>query len=81
LGDADAGTGVREPGFLRGREQDGRFWVKQFLRKSVVYDPWGETLCRLGEEEGVGFCEIDLPLVDAVREKLPCFPMRRPDLY
>ncbi len=67
--------------FFAAVNRTGAFGSSSFFGNSVVYDPWGETLCRLGEEEGVGFCEIDLPLVDAVREKLPCFPMRRPDLY
>lgn len=38
---------------------------------SLIVDPWGRVLSDGGEEEGVSIAEIDLGLVDKVREQLP----------
>ncbi len=67
--------------FLAAVNRTGDYGRSSFFGHSVVYDPWGEILSELGEEEGIGTAWIDLSLVDTVREKLPCFPMRREDLY
>jgi deaminated glutathione amidase len=48
---------------------------------SMVVDPWGTVLATA--DEGVGMCvaDIDLAMVDRVRDQLPALAHRRPDLY
>jgi predicted amidohydrolase len=48
---------------------------------SMVVDPWGKILTSAGEEPTLLTVEIDLDRVDTVRETIPVFQDRRPDLY
>lgn len=48
---------------------------------SIVTDPWGDVVARMGVEEGVQLAELDLSLVDRVRRQLPLLAQRRQDLY
>lgn len=57
-----------------GRHADGR----ETYGHSLVVDPWGEVLLDMGESIGVGFAEIDLSRLDAVRQRLPSLAHRRP---
>ena len=57
-----------------GRHEDGR----ETYGHSLVVGPWGEVLLDMGEGEGVGFAEIDLTEVEAVRARLPALRHRRP---
>ena len=57
-----------------GRHPDGR----ETYGHSLVVGPWGEVLLDMGEEIGVGFAEIDLALVDEVRQRIPSLAHRRP---
>jgi predicted amidohydrolase len=57
-----------------GRHEDDR----ETYGHSLVVGPWGEVLLDLGEKEGVGFAEIDLGQVEAVRARLPALRHRRP---
>lgn len=52
-----------------------------FFGASALIDPWGETLVEGGEAEMVLTATIDLAQVDAVRQRIPIFADRRPDLY
>jgi predicted amidohydrolase len=56
-----------------GRHEDGR----ETYGHSLVVGPWGEVLLDMGEGEGVGFAEIDLAEVEAVRARLPALRHRR----
>ncbi len=56
-----------------GRHEDGR----ETYGHSLVVGPWGEVLLDMGEGEGVGFAEIDLAEVEAVRTRLPALRHRR----
>jgi deaminated glutathione amidase len=56
-----------------GRHEDGR----ETFGHSLVVGPWGEVLLDMGEGEGVGFAEIDLAEVEAVRARLPALRHRR----
>jgi len=56
-----------------GKHADGR----ETYGHSLVVDPWGEVLLDMGEEEGLGFAEIDLARVDAVRAQIPVHLNRR----
>jgi predicted amidohydrolase len=57
-----------------GRHEDGR----ETFGHSLVIDPWGEVLLDMGEENGVGFADIDLARVAEVRSRLPAIRHRRP---
>lgn len=56
-----------------GRHQDGR----ETYGHSLVVDPWGKVLLDMGREPGVGFADIDLAEVEAVRGRLPAIRHRR----
>ena len=56
-----------------GVHEDGR----ETFGHSLVVGPWGEVLLDMGEGEGVGFAEIDLGEVEAVRGRLPAIRHRR----
>lgn len=53
----------------------------QFCGHSLVVDPWGEIVAEAGEEETILRAEIDLSLVDEVRQRIPVFADRRTALY
>jgi predicted amidohydrolase len=57
-----------------GRHEDGR----DTYGHSLVVGPWGEILLDMGEGGGVGFAELDLGEIDAVRARLPALRHRRP---
>jgi predicted amidohydrolase len=44
---------------------------------SLVVDPWGEILLDMGQGEGLGYAELDLSRVDAVRRQIPVHANRR----
>jgi predicted amidohydrolase len=56
-----------------GVHEDGR----ETFGHSLVVGPWGDILLDMGEGEAVGFAEIDLGEVEAVRGRLPAICHRR----
>lgn len=57
-----------------GRHADGR----ETYGHSLVVDPWGDVLLDMGgETPGLGFCEIDLGRINAVRKQVPALANRR----
>jgi len=48
---------------------------------SMAVDPLGRTLVDLEESEGLAVVDIDLAMVNEVREKLPLLQNRRTDVY
>jgi deaminated glutathione amidase len=56
-----------------GHHADGR----DTFGHSLVIDPWGEVVLDMGEGEGLGFADIDLARVDAVRAQIPVHLNRR----
>jgi predicted amidohydrolase len=48
---------------------------------SLVVDPWGRIVNQLGEKPNVLITEIDLDLVEEIREQLPLLKHRRSDVY
>jgi deaminated glutathione amidase len=56
-----------------GTHEDGR----QTYGHSLVVDPWGDVLLDMGTEPGLGFAELDLGRVDAVRAQIPVHLNRR----
>src|SRR5206468_737670 len=57
-----------------GRHEDGR----QTYGHSLVIDPWGDVLLDMGEEQGVGFADVDLARISDVRARIPALNHRRP---
>lgn len=53
----------------------------EFFGHSMVIDPWGEVIIEGGEEEQILQASISLELVDEVRNRIPVFEDRRPNLY
>ncbi|MDO5301440.1 MAG: nitrilase-related carbon-nitrogen hydrolase [Tissierellia bacterium] len=48
---------------------------------SVVYDPWGVELLKLGTEETTAVVDLDLSLLESSREFFNLWEDRRPQLY
>ncbi len=48
---------------------------------SIVVSPWGEVITCLDENEGILLTDVDLDLVEDVREQLPLLKHRREELY
>ncbi|MDF2667745.1 MAG: nitrilase [Paenibacillus sp.] len=59
----------------------GRSGSTDFFGHSMIIDPWGEIVAEGDETERIISAQIDLDLVDKVREKIPVFKDRRPELY
>jgi omega-amidase len=77
---------------LRARAIENQFYVIacnrvgaskgiDFFGHSCIIDPWGETISEAGDTETVISATIDLTLVDTIRQKIPVFADRRPELY
>lgn len=56
-----------------GRHEDGR----ETFGHSLVVDPWGVVLLDQGDNEGLGFADIDLGRIDEVRAQVPALTHRR----
>jgi predicted amidohydrolase len=56
-----------------GTHQDGR----TTFGHSLVVDPWGEVLLDMGDGEGIGYTELDLARVNAVRRQIPVHTNRK----
>ncbi|UOQ44392.1 carbon-nitrogen family hydrolase [Halobacillus salinarum] len=48
---------------------------------SIIIDPWGNIVAEGSEEEEILTGDIDFSAVEAIREQIPIFRDRRPDLY
>ncbi|GAO38088.1 putative hydrolase [Sphingomonas changbaiensis NBRC 104936] len=56
-----------------GKHEDGR----ETFGHSLVVDPWGEVLLDMGDAPGLGFVDLDLEKVKAVRSRVPAIDHRR----
>jgi predicted amidohydrolase len=66
--------------------QTGSVGGFDFHGHSVVLDPLGQPLCRLGEEEGLAIADVDLAALSELRDSpdgmtYPLLADRRPDIY
>lgn len=52
-----------------------------FAGHSLIVDPWGEIVCEAAEGDFALFGTIDLAKVREVRQRIPIFADRRPELY
>ncbi|MBQ0059638.1 MAG: carbon-nitrogen hydrolase family protein, partial [Lachnospiraceae bacterium] len=48
---------------------------------TMLADPWGRVVQQMGKEEGYIISEIDLSMLDQVREQIPLLKHRRTDIY
>lgn len=48
---------------------------------SMIVGPWGEVIMQMDEKENIKITEIDLDIVDKVRDELPLLKHRRKDMY
>jgi predicted amidohydrolase len=53
----------------------------RFFGHSMIIDPWGEVVAEGGEQEQIVAAEIDLAEIGRVRNTIPVFEDRRPDVY
>ncbi|MCG3420947.1 carbon-nitrogen family hydrolase [Oceanobacillus jordanicus] len=53
----------------------------QFGGHSMIVGPWGEILEEADDEETILYSELDVEQVDDVRQRIPIFSDRRPDIY
>jgi predicted amidohydrolase len=49
--------------------------------QSMIVDPWGRVLARLGGEPGYALAQLDFAEQDAVRQRVPLLEHRRPEVY
>ena len=52
-----------------------------FFGHSAIVDPWGETVIEGGEQEMLLTAEIDFGRLPSIRDHIPIFTDRRPDIY
>lgn len=55
--------------------------VQNFNGNSMVINPWGEIIWIGKEDEELAIVEVDFSTVDEVRERIPIYADRRPELY
>jgi predicted amidohydrolase len=49
--------------------------------QSMIVDPWGRVLARLGEEPGYAEARLDFAEQDAIRRRVPLLEHRRAEVY
>ena len=81
-----AARAVENVAYLVCANQCGTVGPFRFRGASRVLDPLGETLLLLDDEEALGVVDVDLSLVDRLRDRsdgrtYPLLDDRRPDLY
>jgi omega-amidase len=54
---------------------------ERFFGHSAIYDPWGRLVVEAGGGEALLTVSIDMALVEEIRQVIPIFTDRRPDLY
>ena len=67
--------------FMVGCNRVGTSKDQMFGGHSMLVNPWGEILVEGDEREALVVAQIDLDLVDQVRQRVPVFRDRRADVY
>ena len=65
--------------YLCAVNQGGVSGGTQYAGNSVLLDPWGEDVCRLGTEEEIAVGEIDTEVIQKIRNTIYVFKDRRPE--
>ncbi|KAL6435052.1 hypothetical protein ACFW04_005269 [Cataglyphis niger] len=48
---------------------------------AMIVDPWGAVIAQCAEKTSIAVAEIDLTLLEKIRQNMPCEKHRRTDLY
>jgi len=48
---------------------------------SLLINPWGEEICHLGTEEEIQTGEIEMDIIQGIRESINIFRDRKPEYY
>lgn len=67
--------------FVVGANTAGKNENDVFNGHSMIIDPWGKTIAEAGSEPTIMYSDVDLDLVNSVREKMPVFKDRKPSVY
>ncbi len=67
--------------YVVGTNRVGKSKDQTFGGHSMIVSPWGDILVEGGEGEALLMATIDLDLVAQVRERVPVFKDRRPEVY
>jgi predicted amidohydrolase len=67
--------------YLVAANQVGSDGVHDFCGHSAIIDPWGEIVLEAGETEVLLTATIETERVAEVRQQMPVFKDRRPELY
>jgi predicted amidohydrolase len=54
---------------------------ERFFGHSAIYDPWGRLVIEAGDSQALLTASVDVALVEEVRQTIPAFADRRPELY
>jgi predicted amidohydrolase len=81
-----AARAIENIAYVACANQTGSVGGFDFHGHSVVLDPLGQPLCRLGEEEGLAVADLDFATLDELRhspdgDTFPLLADRRPDVY
>ena len=66
--------------YLCAVNQGGISGKTEYAGNSVLIDPWGNDVCRLGTEEGIAFGKIDTDILQQIRDTIHVFRDRRPEI-
>ena len=67
--------------YMVGVNRVGTDGTHQFFGHSAIINPWGDTIIEGGESEVLLTATIDTDAVARVRDQIPVFKDRRPELY
>jgi omega-amidase len=67
--------------YVVGVNMAGRNKNDVFNGRSMIIDPWGKVIAEAGSEPTILYSDVDLNVVDSVREKMPVLKDRRPSVY
>jgi omega-amidase len=67
--------------FIAACNRVGESKGERFSGHSAIYDPWGRLVVEAGDGEVLLTASVDTALVEKVRQAIPVFADRRPELY
>lgn len=76
-----AARAIENQMFLSCCNDCGRAGETVYGGHSVIIDPWGQTLAQAGAGEEIISAECDFAVTEKIRNSIPVFADRRPELY
>jgi omega-amidase len=67
--------------FIAACNRVGKSKGESFFGHSAIYDPWGRLVIEAGDSKALLTASVDTALVEEVRQTIPIFADRRPELY